>query len=89
MFKFKYMMATKAYHQLGDISRDEEDLCVVKDEDEDYYIGNWVEGFGFIDVKFPKETTRELTQEEVEKYHNMELTINSNYIGKLNINDNV
>ena len=65
----KYMMATKAIHQMGDISRDEEDLCVVFAEDKENYIGNWVTGFGFIEVKFPKETTRELTNEEVKEYN--------------------
>jgi len=48
---------------------DEPDLCQVFREYEEYYSGNWVEGFGFIDVKFPKETTRELTDEEIEYYN--------------------
>ena len=50
-------MATKAIHQLGDISRDKEDLCFIHDEDEKNYIGNWITGYGFIEVKFPKETS--------------------------------
>lgn len=64
------MMATKAIHKLGDISRGCCDLCLVFDckETEDNYVGNWVEGLGFIDVKFPKNTTRELTQEEEDYY---------------------
>ena len=57
-------MATKAVHKLGDISRNKPDLCIVHDEDEKNYIGNWVTGFGFINVKFPKNTTRELSEEE-------------------------
>src|SRR5262245_33776144 len=42
----KYMMATKAIHQLGDISRDKPDICQIFGEDADNYIGNWVTGFG-------------------------------------------
>ena len=63
------MIGTKAIHHLGDISRSEGDLCYIHGEDQDNYIGNWVRGFGFIDVKFPKATTRELTDEEI-KYWN-------------------
>lgn len=65
----RYMMATKAIHQLGDIGRDTPDLAVVFSEDESNYIGNWVCGLGFVDVKFPKETTRELTEEEHQKWN--------------------
>ena len=72
-----YMMATKAQHKLGDISRDEEDLCYIHEETDDCYIGSWVTGFGFVNVEFPKETTRELTQEEIEKYNKMKVRINS------------
>ncbi len=64
----KYMMATKAIHQLGDISSDIPDLCYVHEKHDDYYIGSWVTGLGFINVKFPKETTRDLNKEEVEEY---------------------
>ena len=71
----KYMMATKAIHMLGDISRDEEDLCLIHGKDPENYIGSWVTGFGFIDVKFPKKTTRELTQDEIEKYNSMSVQI--------------
>ena len=65
----KYMMATKAMHMTGDISSDKEDLCVIFEEIDTHYVGNWITGFGFIEVEFPKETTRELTVTEVEKYN--------------------
>lgn len=81
----KYLMATEAYHQLGDISRDIPDLCVVNSEDEDNYIGNWVEGFGFINVKFPKKTTRELTAEEKKYYSKQYYQINSGPAFELDI----
>jgi len=81
----KYMMATKAIHIMGDISRDEEDLCVITEEDEENYIGNWVFGFGFIHVKFPKATTRELTQEEIDEYNKGYVQINNQVPIKLNV----
>lgn len=73
----KYMMATTALHLLGDISSSEPDLCHVYNEDEENYYGMWVTGYGFFDVKFPKETTRELTEEEIQKYNSMRVRINS------------
>jgi len=71
----RYMMATIAKHQLGDISRDNEDYCYVRDETKGWYRGNWAEGYGFYNVKFPKETTRELTDEEREYIENTRLVI--------------
>ena len=82
--KSKYMMATKAIHLTGDISRDKPDLCVIFEEDDDNYIGNWVTGFGFINVKFPKNTTRDLTPEEVNEYHGAVVSLSGN-MGVINI----
>lgn len=73
----RYMMATKAFHQLGDISRDEPDICRVDREDEDFYIGAWVTGLGFFDVRYPKDTTRELTPEEFKHYNGRKFRIGS------------
>ena len=81
----KYMMATKAMHKMGDISSDEEDLCIVFSETDTDYIGNWVTGFGFVNVKFPKETTRELTTAEVEKYNKTYVQISNQPPVKLNV----
>lgn len=64
----RHMMGTTAIHQLGDISRDEPSLCLVEREDGDDYIGAWVTGFGFFNVRFPKSTTRALTDEEAEHF---------------------
>ena len=83
-----YMMATKATHLLGDISRDEPDLCYIKEETEDAYIGSWVEGFGFVDVQFDKSTTKELTEEEVKTYNGMSLSISGRHFSKVNIENN-
>lgn len=79
------MMATTAIHMLGDISRETPDLCIVAEEDDDNYYGNWVTGFGYIDVKFPKSTTKELTPEEVEEYHGKPLTLNDGFFQSINI----
>lgn len=81
----RYLMGTKAYHQLGDISRDEFDLFRASGETDDYYIGSWVTGFGFFNVCFPKETSRELTKEEKEKYNKIYIQIGSQYPIKLKI----
>jgi hypothetical protein len=70
------MMGTTAIHKLGDISRDEPDLCYIHEEDSDNYIGNWATGFGFIDVRFPKSTTRELTPEETARYQKRHVVLN-------------
>jgi hypothetical protein len=73
----KYMMGTKAYHFLGDISRDEPGLFRAQGETEDSWLGSWVTGYGFMSVLFPKETSRELTKEEVEKYNKTFIQIGS------------
>jgi hypothetical protein len=80
-----HMMATKALHKLGDISRDEPDLCWVNKETKYHFIGHWETGFGMINVKFPKETTRELTKDEVGKYNKMHIAINNTYMGKVKV----
>lgn len=66
----KYMMATKAFHQFaGDISREQPELCSIEWETNTHYIGSWAEGLGLIGVKFPKETTRNLTPEEIKRFN--------------------
>ena len=81
-----YMMATTAIHQLGDISRDEPDLCHIKEETDTDYIGMWATGFGFFGVKFPKETTRTLTPKEIEKYNKTYIQIADHPAHKLKVN---
>jgi len=80
-----HMMATKAFHKLGDISRDEPDLCYVYDADDDNFYGMWVTGLGFFDVMFPKDTTRELTKEEIAHYSSMNLSLSGNNLGKIKL----
>ena len=84
----KYLMGTKAYHQLGDISRDEYDLFSATGETEKYWVGMWTTGFGFFNVLFPKETSRELTQKEIKKYNNTYVQIGSQPPIKLDVSQN-
>lgn len=86
--KTKYMMATVAEHITGDISRDTEDICIVSKQTKTNYIGNWVTGFGFANVEFPKKTTRKLTKDEIEKYHGMPLSM-SGMVSFLNLKNEV
>lgn len=53
----KVGIATVAIHKLGNVSRDEPDYCILHSEDENDYYGNWCEGYGFMNIRFPKETT--------------------------------
>ena len=59
----KYMMATKAYHLMGDISTETPDLCVVHGEEGDNWVGNWVTGFGVYEREVSKATTRNPTHQ--------------------------
>jgi hypothetical protein len=72
----KHMMATKAIHLTGDVSRDKPDLAYIRQETDTHYIGQWEAGFGFINVKFPKDTTRELTDEERAYYGSQVVDLN-------------
>lgn len=83
----RYMMATVAHHQLGDISSDRPMLCDIDGEDEENYIGNWVEGFGFVEVQFPKATTRELTDDEKNFHNGRTLMMGTQFVGLIQIPD--
>lgn len=67
-FESKYIIATKAEHQLGDISRMEGDLALVSQKNDKEYCGNWVEGMGFFNVRFPIETSRIVSEEEAKEF---------------------
>lgn len=54
-----------------------EHVAQIDSEDEENYIGAWVTGIGFFDVKFPKKTTRALTESEIEELSNKRFRINS------------
>ena len=83
----------KAYHQLGNISRDfsytdiskeleskdaiVEQMFHASKETDKYYIGMWYTGFGYFDVLFPKETSRPLTENELKLCPEFHTQINS------------
>lgn len=70
------MLATKAHHLLGDVSRTPEDWCCVQPQPVDgAFVGNWITGIGLINVRFPVETTRALTQEERERFDKLEFAL--------------
>lgn len=83
----RYMIATRALHKLGDISRDEPDLCWIDGEDDEAYIGAWVTGFGYVNVRFPKATTRELTDAEREHYDGRQLAMGDRPVGRIRLAD--
>jgi hypothetical protein len=87
--KSRYMMATTAYHQLNNLSRKTPDLCHISAETDEYYIGMWKFGIGFFNVLFPKNTTRPLTEDEVEEYNGQRVAINSTPAGKIKIKEEV
>jgi hypothetical protein len=60
----RILMGTEAHHQLGDLSRVNPDFFAVQSETETDYIGHWLTGFGFVNVRFPKHATREMTDTE-------------------------
>lgn len=78
-------MATNAYHQLGNTSSNKPDLCYVYNEDKNNWCGAWETGFGFLDVRFPKETTRDLTKKEIDYYSRQYLFIDKSPIGLIKI----
>ncbi len=81
------MIATKAIHKLGDISRDQPDLCIIDSETDDDYIGKWVTGFGYVRVRFPKDTTRELTAAEREQYNGKGLELAGQPCGNIDLGE--
>jgi hypothetical protein len=81
----KYMMATIAKHKVGDLSRREPSLCCIHGEEGENFIGQWVEGFGFFNVQFPKATTRELTGEEKIRFRDAVVIVGDHVARKVNV----
>lgn len=77
----KHMMLRKngeAWHCRGDLHRDElawEPIFVYAEDGSDYWVGHYVEGFGFIDVRFLKSDCRDMTEAELQHYENAKLEI--------------
>jgi hypothetical protein len=81
----RYMIGTTALHKLGDISRPDGDLCLIHARAGQDYIGNWVTGFGFVEVRFPVETTRRLTPTEKSQWNGKRIGINGSWSYNLKI----
>lgn len=78
----RVIAGSTAYHQLGDISREwginlneRPEYVRIDRETEHYYVGAWVEGFGFFNVVYPKNSIRELSQEEQQVYSKLKFTL--------------
>lgn len=76
-----------AIHKLGDIGRKNDDFIRVHSETEDYFIGNFEEGFGFIEVKFKKEECRSLTESEIKDLNGKWYTINDAPLYKIYVDE--
>ena len=76
-----------AIHKTGDISRKCDDKIRIHSEDNDHYIGNFEEGFGFINVKFNKSDCRPLTPKEREKLNGSWYGINGNPLYRIYIDE--
>lgn len=83
--KPKYLIATTAIHQLGDISRPTGDLAQITGYDSENYYGMWVCGFGFFGVKFPRSTTRELNKKEIKYWQDRTVGIPGSWHYKLKV----
>jgi hypothetical protein len=75
-----------AIHKLGDIRRKEDDYIWVQEETDDKYIGQFVEGFGFIGVQFNRTDVRPCTVEEIDYLNKGYFTVNGQAWGKLSYN---
>ena len=82
-----YAMGKEAHHYLGDISRKDWDIVQVVQEDADNYYGNWLYGYGYVDVRFPKSSLRELTKEEIDQYEGSNFGIVGSWANKLKVKD--
>jgi len=76
-----------AIHKLGNIGRENDDYIRVYSETEDYYIGNFEEGFGFVDVKFRKKDCRPLSEEERKRINGKWYSINGIPLYRIYVDD--
>ena len=76
-----------AIHKLGDIGRKEDDMIRIHSETDTHCIGNFEEGFGFIDVEFKKEDCRNLTKEERVDLEGQWFGVNGNPLYRLYLDE--
>lgn len=75
----RYMIGKTAIHLTGDISRPRGDLCIIHGRVGRDYIGQWVTGLGFVEVRFPMNTTRRLTPREKKRWNGRRIGINCSW----------
>lgn len=87
---YTYMMSRACVYPLSSKLNlfDTHCLCCIDGETEDFYIGNWVTGFGFVNVRFPKQYTRKLYWYEKYRYSNCYIAMGNSYMYRLNIKCN-
>ena len=79
----RYMMATtatwtnKLTGKVVDVSENKPDICHVEREDTNDFVGMWIYGRGMVDVRFPKATTRPLTEEELDDFDGKIVGVNA------------
>lgn len=76
-----------AIHQLGNIGRKEDDYIRIHEETDTHYIGNFEEGFGFINVQFRKEDCRSLTEQERKKLNGNWYSINGTPLYRIYVDE--
>jgi len=76
-----------AIHKTGNIGRNIDDKIRIHSEDKNHYIGNFEEGFGFINVKFNKSDCRPLTTKEREELNGSWYGINGNPLYRIYIDE--
>jgi hypothetical protein len=76
-----------AIHKLGDIGRKQDDYIRISSETDEYYIGNFEEGFGYIDVKFKKYDCRLLTEQERKELNGKWYSINGNPLYRIYVDE--
>lgn len=66
-----------AMHKLGNLKREEDSHVFVIEDDESHYKGQFLEGFGYIDIIFKKEDIREMSDLEYNEYIHKIITMGS------------
>jgi hypothetical protein len=74
-----------AIHQLGNIGREDDEYIHVYAETENEYIGQFEEGFGFVDVRFNKTDCRKLKESEINSLNEKVFFVSGTMYGKLNL----
>lgn len=67
-----------AQHCMRNINRDQEygdQEIIIRWESKNFYYGNFLEGFGFVDVAYKKKDVRELTEDEINRIKDIGISL--------------